>query len=624
MTKMNNDIPFEILVLIADKLSIGDRLKCTLICKAWNAPFQSSLWKLIIIKSQEKLDKICTDPTIQKNIYHLNGQHSQELYIEFDGKVTDTHLRALRLCFPNLRRLSIKTGLISSTIFDDTHDPKLWRSLTYLNVCSSRDDLGSMAEAHLDILKFTPYLKRLEFTGYNGGEGKCTWQDIETVHMRLPKLEHLRICMEGYTIERDEMVAFKNIVPATNIITLATGIFEWDIQWAYYFACKYPNIQSMDCSFEPISSDSDDYEKIFPLISGVQNPFQYLKKIKIYESMLPGCVHGSIIRILNGLNVNLKTIKYKVDSFSDEDIKDTANHAIHRMLHSNSTSLEKFSVDCQVDLSLTNLFNNIGICKNLVELQLTLQMEEIWVDKILDHSKALKKLTISSHICMHLRVLSNTIAPHGLETLEIYDSAIRVDSFKNLSFGCRMLKRMVINNVSVYGTISPINGELRIDMEHTNFTYLRLDKVHFDQDGEVLGRNTSINFFALCPLELSQRQEVNLYGSVSCADTPNSLWTHLYHDFMDDNMCECMRILKKDEAAYVEDYFKSFQKNLKNAVTPDYERYANDSEANSKMWKYDLVRGFVTFRCGKAEQYEVMGYILNDTELIKLPEKCNS
>ncbi|KAL0094611.1 hypothetical protein F4703DRAFT_1026406 [Phycomyces blakesleeanus] len=439
-------IPTEILAIIADILLNKEKFGCITVCKQWYNVFWHSLWKRIEINSQGKLETICTQANIQQSIYQQHGHRSQELYINFNGQVTDSHLKTLRLCFPNLKRLCIKTGLSQPTILEEIHDQSLWESLTHLSICSSRDDLGSMAEAHLDILKFVPHLIQLEFTGYNGGEGKCTWQDIETVHARLPKLENLKICMEGYGIELDEMEHLKNIVPATKITALATGIFEWDITWAYYFACKYPNIQKMDCSFEPIPNDSNDFKKTLSMIMNLHRPFQYLNTIDIYESMLPDCVHGSIISILSKLSVNIKSIKYKVDSFSDDATKDTANDSIKRMVNGSSASLERFSLDCQVYLSLTDLFANIGICTRLVDLELTIQLEEIFLDSLLGYCKNLKKLTIRSHICMHLRILSNTIQPHGLEIFEVYDSAIHVESFKKLSDGCRKLSRMVINN----------------------------------------------------------------------------------------------------------------------------------------------------------------------------------
>ncbi|KAL0077828.1 hypothetical protein F4703DRAFT_1881466 [Phycomyces blakesleeanus] len=156
----------------------------------------------------------------------------------------------------------------------------------------------------------------------------------------------------------------------------------------------------------------------------------------------------------------------------------------------------------------------------------------------------------------------------------------------------------------ICGPISDKTGRLCIDMPHTQFKVLHLNRVQFYSSVETIDENTAINLILLSQLtkplpSMENTEEVSDSLSV---DTIG--WFHLFCelDYAFDYAPK-IRQLSKQEADDTIKYYQEFR-SIENIDVPEVERSFN-GQVSKENWKADLCRGYSELRCGHIADYRV-------------------
>ncbi|KAI9014485.1 hypothetical protein CLU79DRAFT_848044 [Phycomyces nitens] len=146
-----SELPFEVIRNIGSFLRLADLLESSLVCRAWKIPFQESLWDVIELHDEDKMDKMSDVSTRVYAFYRKNGYRTRELVICPNIYIDDKEIFILQQHFPNLDCLVIDHSCLGGPGFGSIGDWSLWGSLTELNVDIGGWHHENPAEAFLNI-----------------------------------------------------------------------------------------------------------------------------------------------------------------------------------------------------------------------------------------------------------------------------------------------------------------------------------------------------------------------------------------------------------------------------------------------------------------------------------------
>ncbi|KAI9013893.1 hypothetical protein CLU79DRAFT_890394 [Phycomyces nitens] len=594
-------LPFEIISIIANFLSLKDKLCCTTVCRTWRIPFQESLWLTIDISGRRKLESIC-DPI--SHIYQVSGYRVQTLNLAWRLGVSDEQLYTFQQLFPNLKQLYIRQGSLSKDNFGKTTDWSLWRSLTHLNVSLSWLSLEDEAKELVHILSFTPNLKWLEYSDAAIDQKRLyTWENIDALHLHLPHLSYLSMAVYLDPIPPADLLRVTNVNQAESLTTLKLCVDNMDIWWMYYMARKYLSIQTLELRADSERYRPKDYlETAMPLFSTLTRAFPNLKTAVLTSRPGMELPQTMFWALVNRLCVPLKNLTYEM-GFCEDD-PNLLRKYVTQSIRSCSNTLETLYISSPVDFSdRLGVVGALETCRFLVNLHIMAYNCSLAFDILLDHCVSIKRLTLNVEILCEVPYTASTES-HGLQMLDISRATTCADLFSYISHRCRRLKYMRLADMNVIGQLSN-GGRICLDMSPCRFDYLELNRVLFYGSMAKWGPENIINTMVL----VQSRENISEQGTSIPGDQTvpykDSTWLHLNQTPTSFPWMQRWRILKANEIKVARNYFMEFEKNRGSGFSSaDIER-SDMGQVSWYNWRQDLPRGFAVFCCEIANKYKV-------------------
>ncbi|KAI9020029.1 hypothetical protein CLU79DRAFT_756813 [Phycomyces nitens] len=619
-----SELPFEILNLIASHLSQKDKLCCMSVCRAWTVPFRDALWDTVDINRKESLEAICSLSAVQQNIYQTQGNRVQALRLKRRIETTDQQLCILQRFFQQIKQLNIELNAINIKNFNRASDWSLWRSLTDLKMYIPKLDDGKKTDV-LDILSCLPRLVRLDLAEHSRFSAhKYTWETIEAIHMRLPRLKHLQLSLPFDPIPTKDIKQIKSILPASTTTLRLLG-HNMDLGWLYYCAVKYPNLNTLESRLlqrqASWNRDIPDNESIH-LLSSHQHPFPHLKSVILTQEATPGLQLDIFLQFIQRFLGHIKSINYNLLTTGSPE--DHPPSILDHPIHLSSSALQKLVLQVgPISLPQQKWPLGLGINSHLVDLDLNFFDTTVQIDCVLNDCLSLKRMKLRSGlITLSPDSLSSSPPPHGLESIELCRTTVDPDVFRYLSLRCRNLTEMILNDVSIPVSLSRETGNFCLDMSYTHFKTLKLHGVEFyavngcnwneNPDGD-----HNIYILTIDRIYPSPRPSYleEVHGPQDGQDTVKRLWFHHCWGNTKDDLKKEVWVLGYTEAQFAEKYFESYSPENTH-IRRTAEEPFHSQLVEKRFWKDDLLRGRVTLRCGYVGRYSIDSTLFDHNEHI--------
>ncbi|KAL0075906.1 hypothetical protein J3Q64DRAFT_1841110 [Phycomyces blakesleeanus] len=648
MLMLASELPFEILTLIATHLSQKDKLCCMSVCRAWNVPFRDALWDTVDINRKERLEAICNLSTVQQNIYQTQGNRVQALRLKRRIETTDHQLCILQRFFQQIKRLNIELNALTVKDFGRMSDWSLWRSLTDLKMYIPRLDDGRRKKDLVDILSCLPRLVRLDISEHSRFSAhRYTWDTLESIHAHLPRLKYLQLSLPFDPIPANDIKHIKSITPATNISTVRLLGHNVNLGWLYYFAVKYPNVHTLESRLlqreASWTRDIPDNETL-RLLSSFQRPFPHLKAVTITQEATPGLQLDLFLEILQRFFGHLKSINYNLHTTGGSSLDNDHPQSISdNPILLSSSALEKLVLQVGPISTTPQLRSplRLGVNSRLVELDLNFFDTSIHLDSVLNDCVSLKRMklrsgviTLTDHLADRPSSSSSSsssalLFAHGLESVELCRAKVDPKVFNYLSFRCRFLNEMILNDVSIPALISKETGSFCLDMSYTHFKNLKLHGVEFyavdgsnwNEEHPDIDQNIYIltidrtHSSPIYPhqLDIDRHEPSDNYSSnydnnnqyQNHLPVQKRLWFHHCWGNTKDDLKKEVWVLGYAEAQFAEKYFELFSPEKKYIRRTAEEAAFHSQLVEKRFWKDDLLRGHITLRCGYVGKYSI-------------------
>ncbi|OAD73812.1 hypothetical protein PHYBLDRAFT_168242 [Phycomyces blakesleeanus NRRL 1555(-)] len=592
-----SDLPFEIILHLANFLPTKDRLTCTSVCRSWKVPLQESLWRTVDICNKTKLDAICDITSDQHDIFKINGHRVHTLRLADWLSVNDRQFYTIQNRFQYLNRLYVRIKVLGDIGFDDTTDWKLSRHLSQLEIYIEGLTPVAKVNTLFKILSFSPSIIRLEYIKYYYPRGiTYTLEDFEKLHTLLPQLQYLSLDAE-FDIPFEDLTKISTIMPVNDLTVVKLRMTNLSLQSLYYFLHKYHKLRTLELDILSNSNRSHfDRNEILPMFSSLNSVFPYLEKIIIKGPTTSGFAFITLWKLIRQFDTPLKHLVYDISSrvFTS----DRPAGAIIECIRYCSTTLETISIFGDVRFSYPHMLPlALGLCHRLVALNFGVNSNSIALDDLLDHCTSLKRLRLSARRLYTKSKSPNGAPIHKLQILETTHAMIEVSLFSYLSCRCKYLKYLRMADAKVFGQVSRRTGSLCIDMFNSRFELLQLNSVcfygtnNFTCDEEAL-----INLIALTGSDSQQAHSTNRRDTLMPIN--GSLWYHTHFHWGDKSESEEVQMLENKEAERIHRHFRNFRyKNEKISYQMELQRYSHGI-ASQQSWKNDFSRGYVAFCCG--------------------------
>ncbi|KAI9028299.1 hypothetical protein CLU79DRAFT_559809 [Phycomyces nitens] len=493
-----SQLPFEVLLRIANLLPIEEKLSCTTVCKAWKPLFQESLWNSLYIQNQRILENICDDSAPKHRIYQKNGSRVREIYVPKELAISKDQILTIQQMFQNIDILCAPLRVLKDSTLESFTGLYLWESLRSLEV--TIDKLDSQTERMPSFLKAISYLPHLTWLKLldNSAISLLVYSinDLEELHSNLPQLKHLFLNGKVSAITADDIKIFSHLTPAKYLAIAKLDLIDMDIAWIFYFLSKYSNIKTLHWSItKSLVAQEDFLDYINNQINSFRVPLKYLNKLTVQNTWEDEESYEYLYKAISNQKPQLRQIEYcKYITHYTEIQLYLLSDNLQSILLSFGSTLEIVSITTNADFSdMTGIIKALGGCPNLIDLCLNLSNSCIAVDIILDHCIGLKKLKLLGKTVVIYSNVPEKATPHGLYLIEFSRTIISTDIFYYISFRCRSLKCMRLNYMNVFGLITKSSKSIIVDMPYTDFDILLLNGVSFCavHGNEYLARNAA-------------------------------------------------------------------------------------------------------------------------------------
>ncbi|KAL0084223.1 hypothetical protein J3Q64DRAFT_1699593 [Phycomyces blakesleeanus] len=633
-----SELPFEIISHIASFLSFKRKYICTVVCKSWQAPLQESLWSELRIFNRKKMEKICDQSTDEYQSYHRNGQHVKTLFLEGELRASDGELHTFQQHFQSLNSLTIEQNGLSNDNFAATANWNLWGKLTELTIHLSKWNSDSSEKPFLDIFACLPCLTKLRLSqGWVNGSMYFTWNDFETIHDYLPRLESLSVNMTLASLSSNDLDLIQDVKPANRLVIFGPEAVYHDYRWLCYFALKYPNIHTLGkMSFGNDRLVEDCPSSMIPWFESISFVFQYLKAITSVIGGHEGKPNLLFWNVLCPFHIPIKRLEY--DVHVSLITPGTFESIVKEAVNPFSKSVESVCIRTYNYIrGLWVLTATLDYCPNLVDLNLRIRCVIIEMDILLNRCVALKRLKLSGGSLIISPEAPKTTTLHGLRMMELTFIKTSSKTLNNISFRCRRLNYMQLTNTSITGSISSTTGNLCVDMSYTRFKVLLLRNVRFNIS-EIHSDINNINFMVLSRPIIDQqlrddtrhrrRRRVSSWyrlpffaaqsdALLSSKGHPKNgveaTWFYTPHKYEGvEGWMSQTWVLTETEVKKALDYYNHFNHGESTALKKQYKPADNIRKKRSD-WKGDLFRGYATLKCGYVAEYTIgSGWFTDD------------
>ncbi|OAD78660.1 hypothetical protein PHYBLDRAFT_140720 [Phycomyces blakesleeanus NRRL 1555(-)] len=458
-------LPFELLTHISLFLSTKEKYTCSFVCKSWQAPFQESLWSLLVICSQVGLTSLFKLLSSNENILERTEDH---------------HLQST---FQNIKYLDIRyDGVLVLDLWKSTNW-NLWSNLTQMWITFNTLRAENQTEYFVNTMSYLPQLWRLYIKNASGKQVlNFTMQDLENLHDNLPRLRELTIVKPTILFRPEDCRHVNDVYPAKNLKVLKLlEVAKVHQQWIHYFSRKYCNLNTLIFKTTHFIELSNQQKEEYESISSDHNPsFPDLNTVEISCLNDLSKMHTPFFNTIRTPSPPLKRLKHTFDFSHDnsENIENTLKDYINTYLSTLETLLVNIVKFRRPPYTLADMFYP---SPNIVELEVTAQYSDMALDKFLEKYVSLRKMRISeASILLTPDLLNKKPAnTHPLRVIEINDAKANADALEYLSSHCKHLSYMRLSRVDIYGNQTQDARNLNIDMSHTHFKKLNLQLVKF-------------------------------------------------------------------------------------------------------------------------------------------------
>ncbi|OAD67095.1 hypothetical protein PHYBLDRAFT_74110 [Phycomyces blakesleeanus NRRL 1555(-)] len=574
-------LSFEILTFIANLLSLNDKLNCITVCKAWQTPFQESLWRVICIRNKRRLETICNKSNKTQKNYEINGYRVRKLSLQTFLGTSDNQLHQLQQTFPYIEYLHMPEKCMSEEI-GTTADWTIWRSLKCLEIYTTGLYFADNTDEFISILSYLPNLRRLDVLGEKDARKLLYRQkDFENLHSHLPRLDYLSMNSTLEALCTEDLVETPKIMPAKHLTVLKLCVDDMSPQWMYYFAHKYQNIRQLEFNINTeLYMPNCFRDEATIMLFKLRSVFSHLRNVSLTGR---SGTEWSQITFWELLGLSGVPIKY-------------LNSTIEKLRLSSCIS---FNEPCRLP-------SIISLCLNLVDLDICSYDTHIAIDTLLDNCRFLTKLVMDTRTILLNPNTPATPLTHILESIEIRVAWTSRQIFSYLSSRCRKLKEMRLTGISIHGLVSHETGCYYLDMPYTRFELLQLNSVLFYSSEASILNDNLVNLFVIeqaNPTQSTLTHESILFDNNLFPKGTNSKWFHMQPGpnryFPEGIPYE----LQQNEVDQARQYFKSYHLVYGQPIYKRKLALYKPGQISSQYWKNDLWRGHATLRCEYIHRY---------------------
>ncbi|KAL0085312.1 hypothetical protein J3Q64DRAFT_1698875 [Phycomyces blakesleeanus] len=625
-----SELPFEILLKIANNLWRRELLACSLTCKGWRHPFLMVLWKDIGIHFPKEMKAFINSTKASKNISNSPSHliHTLNIYLNFyELKSLDMDISVIFKYMDNLKCLYLGDIDYKSIYTETTKSEKVWTSLESLKIRYPRAPETQSAKNVLEFICACNKLQKLyifeEGQSYNT---EFNVDDFDNMHQNLQNLSSVNFQIYLNPDFSTTMNKISSTKPAFGVTSLYICSREyrkyingstyvchnnWNPLWLCYFGHKYPNLRSItlnvaDAQDNPINSDQK--QAAISLFRSNPNAFRHLEVFKFATDTYFESSDFVLWDLLCALRLPLKHLK--LDATRSGKVDPSYPMDVNRILQYVSEKIEKLSLTGFIynrDHENTTLELSY-YCPFLTKLCIRGKNVSLNLDNVLEKCAALKKLKFAGE---KLFVNTNMISEepkqqHGLQKLMLYDCTIKAELFHYISFRCRSLDDMTLRNLFIVESICEETGRLLVDMSYTFLKSLQIGKIKYgkpyqqiDQDGLGMTLLSQISKPRLF-YERSETQENEIDSTCHIIESYDLEWLYTYVYILVNYIpVTDTTEISHEDVPFVLEYFKNFQFNKVYSPLNDHDLYYEEEPEN--CWKYELYKGYGEFRFGKVE-----------------------
>ncbi|KAL0075709.1 hypothetical protein J3Q64DRAFT_1703011 [Phycomyces blakesleeanus] len=476
---MASTLPFEIISNIADLLPKEDLIHCIRVCRAWVTPVQEVLWHTIKINSPTKLNAICYILASKNNTSGIN-HYTRKLLLVDGLETSDTQLHLIQCHFQNLQHLFIERKCLSDHEFGKMADWNMWKLLEELDIDLDGLDSVNAKDEFLKILSCLPSLVSLNLTQF--------WQkrnlafelgDFEEIHTHLPRLKNMSLSIDIHVLSDEDWPCILAAEPALDLTHFKLKFGCMSYRWLFYFARKYPNICNLESEFfEHYARSKEGEDEAIMMFSNAPSLFSHLNTVDLNTAGYFERIHTLFWKISQAIDMPIKNLSHALVISPKKAY--LVEESVNKYTHSFSSTLETLSMRSTVPSShLRPITPEFEYCPRLVELNLDKCFSSIDLDFILSRCKALKMLKMKTNLVTITVDAHYTPERHSLQEIHISGASIGSHVLSYLSFRCRQLNSMYLDNVKILGNLCPESKNIRIKMPYTSLKVLYCDYLSF-------------------------------------------------------------------------------------------------------------------------------------------------
>ncbi|KAL0082909.1 hypothetical protein J3Q64DRAFT_1700231 [Phycomyces blakesleeanus] len=474
-----SELPTEILIAIANKLTPKEWRLSGTIFRKWNELMRETQWKRIQITPLNK-HKFFSPVGGQDDIYKTCGDYVLDLTLSSSLSIDDKSLRLLQRHFQGLDFLKIFDASLTGSLVNSTTDWSCWSSLTRLKVFTKGEDSIDIPEIFIKVLSKLPNLQHLDYTkDYTSERPLYTLRDLEELHSCLPQLQELFLTVDLDILNQRDLEYMLKAAPMDHLTVVKFRINTTDLRWLYYFARKYPKVYLMEWRNTSIAETSNDIQdQTLSMLKALPHAFSNLNTIVTSSTTKSEWTSFLFKNCLDQFYVPLQNIRYFM--FDDNLDPTQSEKSFDDCLRYFPKSLERLSISSNDSITRQCMIPNIlGNIPNLVVLAIDMTNSSIELDILLNHCRFLRVLRLKVHGIYLSNDAFESMGRHDLALVEVGDAFIEKDLFLYISQRCKRLKYMRLVETKVYGPISSRREAFCLDMSHTEFSHLQFNGVSF-------------------------------------------------------------------------------------------------------------------------------------------------
>ncbi|OAD73241.1 hypothetical protein PHYBLDRAFT_145645 [Phycomyces blakesleeanus NRRL 1555(-)] len=545
-----SELPFEILLQIADSLSTRDRLSCALTCMGWRYLFQSALWTSIRTNDFCNIKILIDIIKGSKNTFVSYGLWVYSLRIGHyyvESRASETQFSELVKCLPNLKHLDLDER---SHIYFDTdtaRSNKKLNSLKSLKIGYTTNKYIQPTKNVLKTINVCSMLQRLEIHRFRRGfRMDFSVDDFDNMHQKLQNLSSFGA--EIYfnpdfpaTLDKIPSTAPAFAITSVDINSKlydsvigqeTTNDNNWNPLWLYYFGYKYPNLRSLKLHATDMRENikySNKRQTMISIFQSNPNAFRHLEAF----SLTTDCF------------------------FEFTDL------ILWELFCASKVSLKHLAIDIA--------YGSYNYYSYPIDLNRIFQT----------FSETLESFSFTGW----LKQQERNLCQHGLQSLTLQRCSVPAEIFNYLSFKCKSLDHMTLNTISTLEI-----GHLQYNISNqtintTTCSVLTLLSQLYDAP--------SLN-------EKNKKQKTGMDSKYPIVARHNLKWFYKYWPlecYVDYNM-GALKLSKEGTDTALE-YYQKFHLNKASKVLKDNRFYYGHVPLVKR--KCELNRGYAELRFGKIE-----------------------